>query len=172
MNEKEDLILSHKKNGYLEDAFETFLVNSLKAAYEKELVEDGLIKMEMKNKDIVVMCGDPSPNLSYEYAVELSNKIQTEEELAELFAATDNKARWICDDIYDFEEETEEYVAARENIDRWFAIADALKDRIFKILKEEGIEIPERGQIFVLEPFMLRNGFVDGCGWWIEESQY
>ena len=130
-------------------------------------VGDGLIKMEMKNKDIVVMCGDPSPNLSYEYAAELSNKIQTEGELADLFAATDNKARWICDGEYDFEEGTEEYAAARENTDRWFAIADELKERIFKILKEEGIEIPQKGQIIVLEPFMLRNGFVDGCGWWI-----
>ena len=51
----------------------------------------------------------------------------------------------------------------------WFSLADKLKDMIFDILKAEDVEIPEKGQIVVLEPFMKRNGFKDGQGWWIKE---
>ena len=34
------------------------------------------------------------------------------------------------------------------------------------ILKDEGVAIPEKGRIRVLIPFMERNGFSDGNGWW------
>ncbi|MGN1306252.1 MAG: hypothetical protein ACI4V3_01115, partial [Faecousia sp.] len=35
--------------------------------------------------------------------------------------------------------------------------------------RSEGVSIPERAQIKVLAPFMERNGFQDGRGWWVKE---
>lgn len=125
-------------------------------------------------KDIVltentfVMCRDPLSNLATESIEQAIGKIETESELATLFAAVENKMWWIEDETYDFNEETEEYKKIKQKIDLWFALADKLRNRIFDILRTEGIEIPDTKQISVLEPFMKRNGFKDGQGWWIK----
>ena len=120
-------------------------------------------------KDTFVMCGEPSPNLTIEKAYQIFNEIKTEKDIANLFAVVENKAWWIEDEIYDFEEGTEEHRKAVERTDMWFSLADKLKEMIFDILKSENIEIPDKGQIVVLEIFMKRNGFRDGQGWWIKE---
>lgn len=120
-------------------------------------------------KDTFVMCGEPSPDLTIEKASEMFDEIETERELATLFAVVENKAWWIEDEEYDFNEGTEEYKKAVERTNMWFSLTDKLRDEIFKILKSEGIKIPDKGQIVVLEPFMKRNGFKDGQGWWIKE---
>lgn len=118
-----------------------------------------------------VMASEPCPNLSAEEMSKLICEISTEKELAILFALSDNQAWWVEDDIYDYEEGTQEYQKACEITDRWFAIADELKKRIFAILQAEGVSIPESGQITVLAPFMERNGFFDGNGWWIQKGK-
>lgn len=46
-----------------------------------------------------------------------------------------------------------------------------LFDEIFIILRSEKTVIPERGYNTVLKPFMERNGFVDGRGWWIHKEK-
>lgn len=120
-------------------------------------------------KDTFVMCGEPSPNLTIEKAYQIFNEIKTEKDIANLFAVVENKAWWIEDEIYDFEEGTEGHRKAVEKTDMWFSLADKLKEMIFDILKSENVEIPDKGQIVVLEPFMKRNGFRDGQGWWIKE---
>ncbi|MBE6606098.1 MAG: hypothetical protein E7635_03575 [Ruminococcaceae bacterium] len=121
------------------------------------------------SKYAFVMCQEPSPDLTIEKANEIFDKIETEKDIANLFAVVHNKAWWIEDEEYDFDEGTGEYRKAVEKTDMWFSLADKLKDMIFDILKSEGIEVPDKGQIVVLEPFMKRNGFKDGQGWWIKE---
>ena len=121
------------------------------------------------NKDAFIMCQEPSPDLTIEKANEIFYKIETEKDIANLLAVVHNKAWWIEDEEYDFEEGTEEHRKAVERTDMWFALSDKLRNMIFDILKHEGVEIPDKGQIVVLEPFMKRNGFRDGQGWWIKE---
>ena len=121
------------------------------------------------NEDTFVMCGESSPNLTIEKANQMFNEIETEKDIADLFAIVENKAWWVEDEEYDFEEGTEGHRKAVERTDMWFALSDRLRNMIFAILKHEGVEIPDKGQIVVLEPFMKRNGFIDGNGWWIKE---
>ena len=121
------------------------------------------------NEDIIVMCGEPSPNLTIEKANELFERIETEKDIADLYAEVENKAWWIEDEQYDYDVDTNEYKVAREKTRMWFLLADKLKDMIFNILKSEGISILDKGQNTVLEPFMKRNGYKNGSGWWIEE---
>lgn len=116
---------------------------------------------------IYIMGGDPAPGLTAEYAVKAAEEIETEEELAVLFAMVDNKTVFVEDEIYDFEEGTEEWKRAVENTDFWFDLEKKLRNRIFGILRAEGVEIPATRQIVVLEPFMKRNGYFNGRGWWI-----
>ena len=109
-------------------------------------------------------------NLTIECVEQAINDINTESDLAALFAVVENKAWWIEDEAYDFDVGTEEYKKVKEKIDLWFVLANKLRRMIFEILKAEGVEIPKTKQILVLEPFMKRNGFKDAQGWWIETS--
>lgn len=100
-----------------------------------------------------------------------AEEIETETELAALFAMASNKTVWVEDEIYDFEEGTEEWKRAVEITDFWFDLEKKLRERIFDILRTEGAEIPTTRQIVVLEPFMKRNGYRNGRGWWVRAEQ-
>lgn len=125
---------------------------------------------ELADKKIMVMAKEPAPYLTLEKAYEEYSAANTEQKLADVFAVVENKAWWIEDNEYDFEDGTAEHVAARERTDKWFDIADRIRNAIFEILRSEGIEIPKTRQITVLEPFMKRNGYRNGNGWWIKEQ--
>ena len=116
-----------------------------------------------------VMCGDPSPELSIEGAKQAIKCILNETDLASLFASVDNKAWWIEDELYDYEEGTVEHAQIKETIDKWFSLSDTLRKMIFDILRNEGVLIPETKQIDVLEPFMRRNGYRNAQGWWLSQ---
>lgn len=137
--------------------------------------------MELYVKDILFICLSPEngqekislkailslkKKLTAEEAASYIDTIETERELAALFAYVDNKAWDIADNEYDFEEGTELHKSACEETDKWFAVADRLKEKIFSILRCENVDIPKKGQIDVLSPFMKRNGFTNENGWW------
>lgn len=94
----------------------------------------------------------------------------TEQELADAFAMTENQFWWVEDNEYDFEEGTPEHTKACEITDAWGKLSDSYRKQIFAILEKEGVTIPKTNQIKVLEPFMRRNGYIDGQGWWIKEE--
>ena len=120
------------------------------------------------DKDTVVMGSEPSPELTIDMAYESYGDAGTEQALADVYSVIENKAWWIADDEYDYKEGTKEHKQACEVTDKWFAIADKIKCDIYEILRAEGVEIPQSGQIAVLEPFMKRNGYRNGNGWWIK----
>ena len=91
--------------------------------------------------------------------------------LAVAFALADDKSSAVSFDVDDYEEGTEEYKKACQIEQEWFSLEEELKERIFDILRSEGVEIPETGQIEVLEPFMKRYGYFDGNGWWIRKNE-
>ena len=45
-----------------------------------------------KAEETVVMCGEPSPDLTIKKANELFGKIKTEKDIADLYAVVENKA--------------------------------------------------------------------------------
>ena len=91
--------------------------------------------------------------------------------LAVAFALADDKSSAVSFDVDDYEEGTEKYKKACQIEYEWFSLEEELKERIFDILRSEGVEIPETGQIEVLEPFMKRYGYFDGNGWWIRKNE-
>ncbi|MBQ8171813.1 MAG: hypothetical protein IJZ95_07500 [Oscillospiraceae bacterium] len=120
---------------------------------------------------VVVMGGDPDKELIPEAAEQRCSEVSTELELASLYATVSNKAWYIEDNIYDFNEGTDEYRSACDLTRRWFALEEKLRTRIFAILISEGVTIPQKGQNQVIIPFMKRNGFLDMGGWWIAENE-
>ena len=87
---------------------------------------------------IFVMGSEPSPELTADIAEKAITEVKTESELADLFAVIENKAWWIEDEEYDYDEGTVEYNQARKKKDLWFSLADKLRDKIFAILRAEG----------------------------------
>ena len=121
--------------------------------------------------DIVIMASDPildkTPTDVRNYFAER----KTEKDLADAFAIASNKFFWVADNEYDYEEGTREHRLAREITDEWCALMDEYEEKIFKILVSEGAVISENARIRVLKPFMARNGYVDGNGWWVKAEK-
>ena len=119
------------------------------------------------SSDVIVMDREPMPELSPEDVRAWLALHQDENGLAKAFATVSNEFWWVEDNEYDYEKGTPEYEEAVRITDAWGALMDELKNEIFAILKMEHITIPKTGQIDVLKPFMERNGYYDGNGWWI-----
>lgn len=124
------------------------------------------------DKNIIVMSSEPYPCVTLKMVETATKECVTDLELATLFAIVENKAWWIEDEEYDYDEGTVEYKQAREKTDLWFSLVDKLHNKIFVILQSEGVEIPSTGQIAVLEPFMKRNGYKNGQSWWIKDKDH
>lgn len=125
---------------------------------------------DVLDEGTVIMWSDPLPNVSIEDMRTVVNSILTEYELAEAYAMTSNKAWWVDDDVYDYEVGSDEYLKACTIADDWFEISDCLREKIFLILQSEGVEIPPKGYISILVPFMKRNGYTEGRGWWLKDK--
>lgn len=122
------------------------------------------------DKNFIVMASEPAPELTLERAREMYAAVFTEQDLADVFAVIENKAWWMEGEEYEYDEGSEEHKSACAITNKWFEIADRIRNDIFVILHSEGVEIPQSGQIAILEPFMKRNGYRNGNGWWIKES--
>ena len=115
-----------------------------------------------------IMSEEPMPGISPADIKEKYSETLTEQHLADAFSIASNKFWWVEDNVYDYEEGTPEYQVACDITDAWGELMDYYKSHIFIILQREGVTIPTTGQISVLEPFMLRNGYINGNGWWIK----
>ena len=119
---------------------------------------------------IVVMGEEPAMDITPEDVRSRFAGKTDEQSLAEAYALAHNQAWWVEDNEYDFEVGTEEHAKAVAVTEEWMALMSEYESQIFEILKAEGVEIPDKGRIAVLAPFMERNGFLDGQGWWVEAS--
>ena len=119
---------------------------------------------------MVVMAKEPVPNMSAaEVKAYFENK-HTEKDVADAYAIAHNKFWWVEDNEYDYQEGTPEHISARAITDEWGALMTEYKTRIFDILTSEGVTIPATGQTEILVPFMVRNGYANINGWWIESN--
>ena len=118
----------------------------------------------------VIMGSDPAPDVTIEEMRIVAEMASTEREISDAFAIASNKAWWIEDNEYDYEEGTEEYEQACSITDEWFEVSGILKEKIFGVLRDEGVSIPDKGQIAVLSTFMEKNGYRDGRGWWVKRK--
>lgn len=114
---------------------------------------------------------EPTPSKTAADVRSYFDERKTERDLADAYAISHNKFWWFEDDLYDYEKGTPEYKAVRATVDEWGELLDGYKEKIFAILRSEGVIIPETGHIEVMRPFMERNGYVDGSGWWIKDKK-
>lgn len=117
-----------------------------------------------------IMVSEPIPSTTAAEIKEQFENMTTLQELADVFAITSNKFWWVEDNEYDYEKGTKEYQEARKITDEWSELMDLYENRILEIIRSEGTEIPTKGRIVVLAPFMKKYGYEDKGGWWIKNS--
>lgn len=121
----------------------------------------------MEEKDIVVMAEEPCKEITIESLVEKYTQAVSEKDIADVYAIADNKMWWTAFDLDEFEEETQEYRDVYEIFQALEQLTNKIQDAIEKIMISEGMDLSESGKRAMVVPFMERNGYCDGNGWWI-----
>ncbi len=81
-----------------------------------------------------------------------------------------NKFIFIEDDLYDYEEGSEEYEQVRSVVDAWGYMLEDLQQRVLEAAKKEShFPDSQSGQNILrqIEHFMQKHGYRDGRGWWV-----
>lgn len=90
-----------------------------------------------------------------------------ERSLAHAYAAVHNKIGLLC---HEADEVNDPWL--QEALNSWDALSEELYTAIVDRLSRENQEqraqhvIRGIGRYFIVKPFMLRNGYIDGQGWW------
>jgi hypothetical protein len=135
-----------------------------------ENVEDIPVE-EIFPEGAVILAGDPMPDKTVEQMRVDIEGISNTQELVDAYVQTHNKFWYIEDNLYDYEEGSDEYNRVRENVDAWEEIMDFLDEKVIASAKEEGLLSecqPGAGTRKQLEKFMSKYGYRDGGGWWIK----
>lgn len=143
--------------------------------YENHLYydnRDGKMKLIPKSPTYV-MASKPAGDALPEDLLEAYYANPTEQMLAHTFAAASNMTSWVGYDLGDPElEDKQEEIKAQ--YDAWCQVESQLiqiiKDLIHRDDAErfEKWETNHKGLVWLFMPFMYKNGFIDGRGWWIE----
>ena len=116
------------------------------------------------------MGGDPLPDMSLAEMWEIARNYRTTQELVDAYAVAYNKFLWVEDDIYDFEEGSEEYKKACSVTDAWEQVIDYLEERIIECTTEEGLfaeSQPNLSLVKQMEAFMEKYGYRNGRSRWV-----
>lgn len=119
----------------------------------------------------VILVGDPMPDKAVEQMQLDIASISSTQELVDVYVQVHNKFWYIEDDMYDYEEESEEYIRVKEIVEAWGEMMDLLDKKIMVAAKEEGLlaeRQPNSRTVKQLESFMKKYGYKDGGGWWIK----
>lgn len=122
-------------------------------------------------ENAVILADEPLPDMSIEDMKMMISRIDSTQELVDVYAAVSNKAFYIVDDVYDYEEGSDEYKKACQRVDAWFDLMEQLEDKVMKQAESENLLEPKKtnsGTLKQIEKFMHKYGYKDGCGWWVE----
>lgn len=118
-----------------------------------------------------IMCGDPYPDIEIEDVYEMVSGTDDEKTIALAVAILNNKTGIIADELDDYETDSDEYRRLDKQYDSAYDLYKKLTDKIIDILTDKG-ELPDtKGIHFLIEPFMNRNGFINGNGWWVHQDE-
>ena len=118
----------------------------------------------------VVMCKEPLPDISPKEMWSICSQLKKTQEIVNAFAAALNEFWWVEDNVYDYEEGTEDYKKACTITDEWKELLDYLEDKVVQRAKEE--KLMKRDEkypraISSLSPIMEKYGYQNKNGWWV-----
>ena len=115
----------------------------------------------------VVMCKEPLPDISPKEMWRICSQLKKTQEIVNTFAAASNEFWWIEDNVYDYEEGTEDYKEACRITYEWKELLDYLEDKVVQRAKEE--KLMKRDEkypraISSLSPNMEKYGYQNKQG--------
>jgi len=127
--------------------------------------------MDLDN-NAVILASEPLKEITPTDMRELLSKNDDEDGLASIFAKVHNQTGWLGHDLDELEEPGLSVALGIYN--EWWKFQKELYDKIIAILQKENDvgtanhTITDKGLHYVVMPFMERNGYRDGGGWWVK----
>ena len=122
-------------------------------------------------ENAVILYGEPLKNRSVDDMRMWISQNTGESDIAKAISLVKMKNGWLCHLTDD--DGGEIY---SEEAHKWWDLEKELYSKILSILEKEnemGIanhDLSKAGLHFRIEPFMVRNGYRDGAGWWIKDK--
>ena len=118
----------------------------------------------------VVMCKEPLPDISSKEMWSICSQLKITQEIVNAFASASNEFWWVEDNVYDYEEGTEDYKEACRITDEWKELLVSLQEKVVQLAKEE--KLMKRDEkypraISSLSPIMEKYGYQNKQGWWV-----
>ncbi len=123
-------------------------------------------------ENTVVLCSEPLKGWSVDDMRKWISQHSEESDLAKAMSLVDMKTGWL---MHLTDDEGGEVYS--EEAHQWSVLAREVYSKIFSILEKEneiGIanhDLSKAGLHWKIEPFMNRNGYRDGAGWWVKTNK-
>ncbi len=131
-----------------------------------------IIRKCMSNEDnpIIVMATEPAQDLTPDDLLHDFRVVDdSDENLAAVYAIAFNQVGWL---MHEYDEEYDPEIEDRYLA--WSKVEAELREEIFSVLRHENPVALEKalaerkGYYYIVKPFMERNGYLDGQGWFIK----
>ena len=122
-------------------------------------------------ENAVILCSEPLKGWTVDEMRMWISQHTEESDLATATALVDMKAGWL---MHLTDDEGGEIYSEEEH--KWCELSNELYAKILSIMENEndtGIayhDLTKAGLFYRIEPFMNRNGYRDGAGWWVKEK--
>lgn len=133
------------------------------------------IKSQDSFSEIAIMASDPLEDYTPDIIRDVLTRYQTDEAIAAIMAAVANKTGWLGHDIDDPDNDEDINSRIIEEHDAWWVLEKELYVEIIRRLEEENrtkgtaYVTAGIGLHYIIKPFMERNGYRDGAGWWVKK---
>ena len=131
------------------------------------------IKLPDNYAEIAIMASEPLKGYTPDTMREMLTRYNTDDAVAAIMAAVANKTGWLGHDIDDPDNDEETNSRIKAEHDAWWALEKELYAEIIRRLEEENqtkgtaYATSGIGLHYIIKPFMERNGYRDGAGWWV-----
>lgn len=124
----------------------------------------------MNIDDVYVMCEEPLSNYAPKDIEKLYKDNPSLEVLADCYANSHNEYWWLEDELYDYQEGTNEYKLFKECVDSWWNLTNYFANEIIAYLGLNDDQISTKGIIYSILPFMDEHHWLFANGWWIQKE--
>ena len=127
--------------------------------------------------EIIALCSEPLDGFSPTQVRSMFERYTSDDTVATILAGVSNEVGWLMHELDDPDNDEELVSTYRSLFDSWYALERDLVAEVIRRLEGENQTTGTKyltsgiGTHYIIKPFMERNGFIDGAGWWIKEHE-
>ena len=134
-------------------------------------------KLSKRMTEIIALCSEPLDGFSPTQVRSMFERYTSDDTVATILAGVSNEVGWLMHELDDPDNDEELVSTYRSLFDSWYALERDLVAEVIRRLEEKKQTTGTKylttgiGTHYIIKPFMERNGFIDGAGWWIKEHE-